>query len=77
MRATKHTNAEHYIEHNKTTNHNEYIWISQKFSHDSCFGLLKQKYIRTAVNTLQAIADVVTESAVCNNVEVVGWEDGV
>ena len=48
-----------------------------KFSPDSCFGLLKQQFRRAAVNTLQDIADFVTQSAVCNEVEVVGWEDGV
>ena len=48
-----------------------------KFSPDSCFGLFKQKFRNTPVNTLQEIADVVTQSAVCNHVEVVGWEDGV
>ena len=48
-----------------------------KFTPDSCFGLLKQAFRRTHVQTLQAMADVVTNSAVCNEVEVVGWEDGV
>ncbi len=48
-----------------------------KFSPDSCFGLLNQKFRKTIVNKLQDIADVVTQSAVCNEVEVVGWEDGV
>ena len=48
-----------------------------KFSPDSCFGLLKRTFRRTAVNTLQDLCDVVTQSAACNKVEVVGWEDGV
>ena len=48
-----------------------------KFSPDSCFGLLKQRFRRTAVNTLKDLCDVVTQSAACNKVEVVGWEDGV
>ena len=48
-----------------------------KFSPDSCFGLLKQQFRRTAVNTLHDIANVVRRSAECNKVEVIGWEDGV
>ncbi len=48
-----------------------------KFSPDSCFGLFKQRFRRTAVNTLEDLCDVVTRSAICNKVEVVGWEDGV
>ena len=32
---------------------------------------------RMAVNELQDVADIVTQSAVCNKVEVVGWEDGI
>ena len=32
---------------------------------------------RTAVNALQDIVDIVTQSAVCNEVEVVGWKDGI
>ena len=44
---------------------------------DSISLSFKQQFRRTAVNTLQDIADVVTQSAVCNEVEVVGWEDGV
>ena len=48
-----------------------------KFTPDSCFGLLKQRFRKCHVQTLQDMADVVTTSATCNNVEVVGWEDGV
>ena len=48
-----------------------------KFSPDSCFGLLKQQFRRTAVNTLHNIANVVRRSAECNKVETIGWEDGV
>ena len=48
-----------------------------KFSPDSCFGLLKQKFRQTPVDTLSDIADVVKTSAICNEVEVVGWEDGI
>ena len=48
-----------------------------KFTPDSCFGLLKQQFRRTHVETLSDIAEVVKKSAVCNDVEVVGWEDGV
>ena len=32
---------------------------------------------RTAVNALQDIVDIVTQSAVCNEVEVVCWKDGI
>ena len=48
-----------------------------KFTPDSCFGLLKQRFRKCHVQTLQDMANVVTTSATCNNVEVVGWEDGV
>ena len=48
-----------------------------KFTPDSCFGLLKQQFRRTHVETLGDIAEVVKKSGVCNDVEVVGWEDGV
>ena len=48
-----------------------------KFSPDSCFGLLKQQFRKTYVESLQDITDVVTKSASCNSVEVVGWEDGI
>ena len=48
-----------------------------KFSPDSCFGLLKQQFRRTRVDELGDIVEVVTKSASCNNVEVIGWEDGI
>ena len=47
-----------------------------KFSPDSCFGLLKQSFRKTHVQTLQEMADV-TSSAACNEVELVGLEDGI
>ena len=48
-----------------------------KFSPDSCFGLLKQKFRKTTVNTLHDLCQVVEQSAACIKAEVVGWEDGV
>ena len=48
-----------------------------KFSPDSCFGLLKQQFRKTCVDTLQDLSDVVEKSASCNTVEMVGWEDGI
>ena len=47
-----------------------------KFSPDWCFGLLKQRYRRTYVSSLQDITRVVTESADVNEVQLVGTEDG-
>lgn len=48
-----------------------------KFTPDSCFGLLKQKFRKSQVNTLQQLKTVVETSASCNEVEMVGWEDGI
>ena len=48
-----------------------------KFSPDSCFGLLKQQFRKTKVDTLQDLSNVVEKSASCNKVEMVGWEDGI
>ena len=48
-----------------------------KFSPDSCFGLLKQQFRKTCVDTLKDLSDVVEKSASCNTVEMVGWEDGI
>ena len=47
-----------------------------KFSPDSSFGLFKQKFRKSAVETLKDIGDVVVKSASCNSFEMVGWEDG-
>ena len=48
-----------------------------KFTPDSCFGLLKQKFRRTRVETLEDMAKVVRGSAVCNEVEIVGRDGTV
>jgi len=49
-----------------------------KFAPDWCFGLLKQRYRRTAVSSLADIAGVVDSSTVVgvNRAEIVGTEDG-
>jgi len=49
-----------------------------KFAPDWCFGLLKQRFRRTAVSTLADIASVVTSSTVVgvNRAEIVGTENG-
>ena len=54
-------------------------WLSatQNSPPDSCFGLLKQKFRKTFVQTLEDMANVVTTSAICNKVELVGHEDGI
>ena len=47
-----------------------------KFTPDSCFGLLKQKFRRTHVQSLHDIAKVVDESAYVNQARLVGNEAG-
>ena len=47
-----------------------------KFSPDWCFGLLKRLYQRTEVGSLQAIAQVVNNSATCNAAQLVVDENG-
>ncbi len=47
-----------------------------KFSPDWCFGLLKQSFRRTFVSSLQNLADVVTQSADVNEVQLVGTQEG-
>ena len=47
-----------------------------KFTPDSCFGLLKQRFRRTHVQCLMDIARVVQESASVNHVRLVGNEAG-
>ena len=46
-----------------------------KFSPDSWFGLLKQVFRRKYVQSVQEMADVVSNSAECNITEVIGRED--
>ena len=47
-----------------------------KFSPDACFGLIKRKFRRTDVSSLDDLARVVNESAVCNLCQLVGTQDG-
>ena len=47
-----------------------------KFSPDWCFGLLKQRYRRTFVSSLQDIADVCDTSADVNHSQLIGTQDG-
>ena len=47
-----------------------------KFSPDACFGLIKRKFRRTDVSSLDDLALVVNESAVCNLCQLVGTQDG-
>ena len=47
-----------------------------KFTPDSCFGLIKQRFRRTHVQCLSDIASVVKHSATVNEVRLVGTEDG-
>ena len=43
---------------------------------DWCFGLLKQRFHRTYVSSLQEIADVVESSADVNTAQLVGTQSG-
>ena len=47
-----------------------------KFTPDSCFGLFKQRFRRSHVQSLSDIATVVLESAKVNQVQLVGTEQG-
>ena len=47
-----------------------------KFSPDWCFGLLKRKFKRTAVNSLEDLVTVVDQSAVVNKAQLVGSQSG-
>ena len=47
-----------------------------KFTPDSCFGLIKQRFRRTHVQCLSDIAAVVSESAIVNEVRLVRTEAG-
>ena len=47
-----------------------------KFSPDWCFGLLKQKFRRTFVSSLQDLVEVVNSSAQVNCAQLVGSDDG-
>ena len=47
-----------------------------KFSPDWCFWLLKQKYRKTKIGSLNGLAAVVEASAECNHFQLVGNDDG-
>ena len=47
-----------------------------KFSPDACFGLIKRKFRKADVSSLDDLARVVEESAVCNICQLVGAQDG-
>ena len=47
-----------------------------KFSPDACFGLVKRKFRKADVSSLDDLARVVEESAVCNICQLVGAQDG-
>ena len=47
-----------------------------KFSPDWCFGLFKHAFRRTKVSSMEGIAEVVTNSAQCNEAQLVSREDG-
>ena len=48
-----------------------------KFSPDWCFGLMKQRYRRTKVDSLQDLVDVVNGSAIVNFAQLVGTQGDV
>ena len=47
-----------------------------KFSPDACFGLVKRKFRKTPVSSLDDLARVVDDSAACNVCQLVGAQDG-
>ena len=47
-----------------------------KFSPDTCFGLIKQKYRKTFVGCVEDIASVVSKSSEVNEAQLVGAQDG-
>ena len=47
-----------------------------KFSPDTCFGLVKRKFRKADVSSLDDLARVVEESAACNICQLVGTQDG-
>ena len=60
----------------KPSVHHFMITGHTKFSTDACFGLLKRKFRRTDVSSLDNLARVVEESAACNICQLVGAQDG-
>ena len=47
-----------------------------KFPPDACFGLVKRKFRKTPVSSLEDLARVVDDSAACNVCQLVGAQDG-
>ena len=47
-----------------------------KFSPDACFGIVKRKFRKTPVSSLDDLARVVDDSAACNVCQLVGAQDG-
>ena len=47
-----------------------------KFAPDVCFGLIKRKFRRTDISSLDDLAHVVEESVACNICQLVGAQDG-
>ena len=47
-----------------------------KFSPDACFSLVKRKFRKTPVSSLEDLARVVDDSAACNVCQLVGAQDG-
>ena len=47
-----------------------------KFSPDACFGLVKRKFRKTPVSSLEDLAWVVDDSAACSVCQLVGAQDG-
>ena len=47
-----------------------------KFSPDACFGLVKRKFRKSDVSSLDDLARVVEESTACNICQLVGAQDG-
>ena len=52
------------------------ITAHTKFSPDACAGLIKSKFCRTDVSSLDDVARVVEESVACNICQLVGAQDG-
>lgn len=48
-----------------------------KFTPNSCFGILKQAFHPSHIQSLSQLADVVSHSSTCKEFEVVVWEGGV
>ena len=62
--------------HDGKTHPDHTVFLGAKFAPDWSFGLFKHLYQRTRVGSLQAIAQVVNDSAKCNFAQLVVDEDG-